>query len=83
VSLPVDPLPEPDPLEGGGLGGLAAVLGAGALTPSLTVTGLALAAAVVSVGLGAGWLRSLEAVAFVREGGVAEFGFDVLARVGL
>jgi hypothetical protein len=89
VPLALDPLLEPelcDPAVGGGLGllgGGAGGVAAGARLVSLTVTGLVLTAAVVSVGLTAGWLGSLEAAAFVRTCGAADLGFDVLARVGL
>jgi hypothetical protein len=89
VPLPLDPLLEPEPCDsvvGGGLGllgGGAGAVAAGARLVSLTVTGLVLTVAVVSVGLTAGWLGSLEVVAFVRACVAADLGFDVLARARL
>jgi hypothetical protein len=89
VPLPLDPLPEPelyDPVEGGGLGLLGAGAGAeaaGAWLPWLTVTASVVPAAVVCVELAAGWLGSLEAVAFVRTRGVVDLGFGVLGRIRL
>jgi len=86
---PADPVTEPElcgAVDAGGLGllgGLAGVLGTGVAFRLPSVRGFELVDAVVSVWLGAGWLGTLAATAFVFTGAVAELGFDVLARTRL